>query len=69
MNKAGSSLPALHLQSRPALRHDDRLQPLAEATTQGPAPEEALQDLGANSAERDGTAAGSRLVIPGAKHL
>jgi len=50
-------LPALHLQSRPALRHGARLQPLAKAITPGPAPEEALQALGADSAERDGTAA------------
>ena len=60
MKKTGSSAasPASTASTEStALRHDARLQPLAKAITPGPAPEEALQALGADSAERDGTAA------------
>ena len=47
-------LPALHLRSRPALPHDGRLQPQAEAAAARAAPKEALQALGADVAEGDG---------------
>ena len=47
-------LPALHLWRRPALPHDGGLQPQAEATAAGAAPEEALQALGTDVAEGRG---------------
>ena len=50
-------LPALQLRGGSALPHPVGLQPQAAAVAARRAPEEEVQTLGADSAERDGTAA------------
>ena len=50
-------LPTLRLRSRPALPHDGRLQPQAEAAAARAAPKEAMQALSTHLAEGDGLGA------------